>query len=127
MEDLRWQWKSLWRTRIDDKVKAEGIADKNYERLFVDRGIILFATRNFKPPEFREILERYLTSNETERVNPDPIKGGIRKFIREFIIAQNKVKNARREEIINQLEKTKRRQQPKHGGRGWLHLSMNPN
>jgi len=124
VDDLRQEWKVMWRSRIDDKVRAEGIADKDYIRLFVDRGMILFATRNFKPPEFQEILQKYLTSEAAERVNPNPIMGGIRKFIREYIISKNEYKTKRKREMLSELEKMKRDEQFKHGGRGWLHLSM---
>ena len=122
VDDLRQEWKLMWRSRVDDKVRAEGIADKDYERLFVDRGLILLATRKFSPPEFREILERHLGLEEAERVNPDPIRGGIRKFIREYVVVQKR--GNRIEETRAELEAMKSYAQPKHGGRGWLHLSM---
>ena len=122
VDGLRREWKLMWRSRVDDKVRAEGIADKDYERLFVDRGLILLATRKFKPPEFHEILERHLTPEEAERVNPNPIRGGIRKFIREYIVVQKK--GNRREEARSELEAMKSYKQSKHGGRGWLHFSM---
>jgi len=122
VDGLRREWKLMWWSRVDDKVRAEGIADKTYERLFVDRGLVLLATRKFKPPEFREILEKHLTPEEAERVNPNPIRGGIRKFIRDYIVVQKK--GNRREETRSQLEAIKSYQQAKHGGRGWLHFSM---
>lgn len=122
VDDLRQEWKSMWWSRLDDKVRAEAIADKSYERLFVDRGLILYATRKFKSPEFRDILEKHLTVEEAERVCPNPVRGGIRKFIREYIVAQKK--GDRREETRAELEAMKSHQQPKHGGRGWLHFSM---
>jgi hypothetical protein len=124
LENLRQEWKTMWRSRIDDEDRAEGIADKTYERLFIDRGLILFATRNFKPPEFQEILRKYLTSEEAERLTPDPVRGGIRKFIREYIISNNKLSRSQREEWVNELEAMKKKQQSSHGGRGWLHFSF---
>ena len=122
VDEIRREWKLMWWSRFDDKVRAEGVADKTYERLFVDRGLILFATRKFRSPEFREILERHLTPEQAERVNPNPIRGGIRKFIRDYIVVQKK--GIRREETRAELEAMKSYQQPKHGGRGWLHFSM---
>jgi membrane-bound lytic murein transglycosylase B len=124
VENLRQEWKTMWKSRIDDEVRAEGIADKTYERLFIDRGLILFATRKFKPPEFQEILRKYLTSEEAERLIPDPVKGGIRKFIREYITANNKISRSQREEWVHELDAMKKKQQSSHGGRGWLHFSL---
>lgn len=122
VDDLRREWKLMWWSRFDDKERAEGIADKTYERLFVNRGLILFATRKFKAPEFREILEGHLTPEQVERVVPNPIRGGIRKFIREYILVQKK--GSRKEQTKAELDAMKKCQQPKHGGRGWLHFSM---
>ena len=122
VDEIRREWKLMWWSRFNDKVRAEGVADKTYERLFVDRGLILFATRKFRSPEFREILEMHLTPEQAERVNPNPIRGGIRKFIRDYIVVQKK--GIRRDETRAELEAMKSYQQPKHGGRGWLHFSM---
>jgi len=124
VDELRQEWRIMWRLRVDDKVRAEGISDKTYERLFVDRGTILIATRNYNPPNFNEILGRHLSPDETERLNPNPVRGGVRKFIREYITTQNKA-GTRRREVSTELENMKRRQQLKKGGRGWLHFSMN--
>jgi hypothetical protein len=30
VENLKRQWKVMWRQRIDDRVRAEGIAEKDY-------------------------------------------------------------------------------------------------
>ena len=82
VENLREEWKNMWRSRFDVKVRAEGIADRTYDRLFVDRGAILFATRKYKPVEFREVLEKYMSTYDVDTVVPDPNRGGIGKFIR---------------------------------------------
>jgi hypothetical protein len=124
VEELRQEWKTMWISRFDDKERAEGIANKNYELLFVDRGLVIFATRTFKAPEFREILEKYLTPEEAERYNPNPSKGGIRKFIKEYITSQNHRRKRMVEETRIELENLEKAQQIKQGGRGWLHLSM---
>ena len=123
VDNLRREWKAMWMSKIDDVVQAESIADKTYEKLFIDRGLILSATRNFKPPEFREILSKYLSSEETERFYPDHIRGGVRKFIREFIVS-NKPVRSQREQWISDIYTMKKKQQSKHGGRGWLHYSL---
>lgn len=124
VDSLRQEWKLMWRSRLEDKVRAESIADKTYDRLFVDRGLILFATREFKPPDFQEILKQHLTPDEAERINPNPVRGGIRKFIREYITVQNISRLRRKEEIRATLEYMKQHQHLKHGGKGWLHFSL---
>jgi hypothetical protein len=125
VDELRKDWKLMWHSRIEDKVRAEEIADKTYERLFVDRGLVLLATRNCNPPEFHEIVEKHLSSVDAERFNPTPVRGGVRKFIKEYITVQDKSRTRRKEETRAALEGIKSHQQLKHGGRGWLHLSMN--
>lgn len=124
--DLRKEWKLMWKSRIDDETRAEGIADKSYERLFVDRGLILYATKDYAPPDFREILTKHLTPEETDRVNPNPVNGGIRKFIKDHITHSRNMnyKTKLLEETRAELKKMKKNQQPKHGGKGWLHYSL---
>jgi hypothetical protein len=36
----------LWKERFDDKVRAEGVANRDYSSLFVEKGTVIFATRN---------------------------------------------------------------------------------
>jgi len=124
IDELRKEWKVMWFSRIEDKVRAEEIADKNYERLFVDRGLVLLATRNCNPPEFHEIVEKHLSPIDAERFNPTPARGGLRKFIKEYITVQNKSRVQLKEETRAALEDIKSHQQLKHGGRGWLNLSL---
>jgi hypothetical protein len=123
VENLRQEWKTMWWSRIEDKVRAESIADKTYEHLFVDRGTILMATRKYSPPDFQKILAEYLQPEEVGRANPSPTTGGMGKFIREYIVTQNTPKS-RRKEVSAELENMKKHQQLKKGGRGWLHISM---
>ncbi len=119
VEQLKKEWKMLWRDRVDDRVRAEGIASKGYDDLFVDRGTVIVATRDFKALDFKEILRLHKFSNATRLVGPSPSEGGWGKFIRNFIASQtrhNRVAQARSE-----LDEQKRRQQQKKSGRGWLH------
>jgi hypothetical protein len=120
VEELRWQWKSLWRTRIDDKVKAEGIASQDYSKLFVEKGTVIIATRDYKPLNFHEILETYLPSYVTEIVNPNPSLGGVRKFIRQVI---HKREDQTKKHASLKPEQPKN-QQLKKSGKGWLHYHM---
>jgi len=123
VEDLKKQWRTLWRERIDDKVRAEGISNKDFSQLFVERGTIIMATRKFKPPDFYEILQQHLSS-DTSDINgvfpPNPTVGGWGRFIRTVLSRQQLL--ARRRRIILAEPVKKAGQQLKKGGRGWLHF-----
>jgi len=118
-EELKTQWKSLWRNRFDDKVRAEGIADNDYSMLFVEKGTVIFATRNFKVLNLREIAEKHKLVDADRVVQPSPSVGGWGKFIRTVIVGQRPVRRVRR--AAPEVDEVKRRQQLKKGGRGWLH------
>jgi len=120
VKDLKREWKHLWRTRIDDKVRAEGIASDEFPRLFVEKGTVIIATRNYKPPSFHEILMQYMPQAIAEQAYTTPYTGGIGKFIRDHI--RPKQKKSRREPP--QKPKKPANQQLKHGGRGWLHYTL---
>ena len=116
--DLKKDWKRLWRTRIDDKVRAEGVASQEFPRLFVDRGTVIIATKDYKPPSFNEIVNRYVSPEIKERIMPNPRVGGVNKFIKEFI-----KKKTRQKRLLLEIRKTKRRQQRKTKA-GWLHYKL---
>jgi len=119
MEELRKEWRALWWERIDDKVRAEGIADKDYNRLFVERGTVIFATRKFRMLSFREILQLHGVIDVDRIVGPHPSVGGWGKFIRTVIANQ---RSSKRKRCAQQyFEEEKKKQQLKKGGRGWLH------
>ena len=120
VDELKGQWKLLWRNRIDDKVRAEGIANQDYSNLFVEQGTVIVATRDFKPPDFVEILQRHVSSDAEKLVPPDPAVGGWGKFIRSAI---SKRKSVARKRAPPEPDR-KRDQQLKKGGRGWLHFRM---
>ena len=119
VEELKVQWKKLWHERVDDKVRAEGIAIEDYVKLFVEKGTIIHATRAFKALNFKEILEQNQIANAEQFVPPSPLVGGWTKFIRTSITGQRSQRN-RRAQLYVELKKEK--QQPKKGGRGWLHV-----
>lgn len=118
VEDVKRQWKAMWRQRIDDRVRAEGIADEDYSLLFVERGTVIVATRKFRPPDFLEILRRHNGTDVGDVVPPSPYVGGWGKFIRTVLKKQLRLgrRRRRRPEPVR-----KERQQLKKGGRGWLH------
>lgn len=122
VDELRAQWKGLWRDRIDDKVKAEGIARKDYSSLFVDRGTVIIATRDFKPLDFVEILERNKPSEVPNAFPPRPAVGGWGKFIRGSISKQKRF--TKRGRPVPSRPERKEKRQRKKGGRGWLHVRM---
>jgi len=126
VEELKKQWKILWRDRIEDKMRAEGISDKDYSQLFIERGTVIMATRKFKSPEFGEIMRRYFSSESktfSHSVCPDPVEGGWGKFIRDATVARSP-RSARmqlpRSALSNQNGKGDLKM--KHRGKGWLHF-----
>ena len=119
VDELRTDWKDLWRNRLDDKVRAEGIAKHEYEKLFVEQGTVILATRDFKPLEFFDIVQEYLKA-DTEKVLPmNATIGGWGKFIRTNI--KKRQQATRRQAPPKPAHKG---QQQKKGGRGWLHTRM---
>ena len=120
IEELKTQWKRLWLERIDDKVRAEGIANKDYSVLFVEKGTVIYATRDFKPLDFREILKLHGFIDADQFVPPSPHVGGWRKFIRTVIAKQSPRRRVTRAARYVD-DKEKRRQQLRKGGYGWLH------
>lgn len=117
VDELKREWRVLWRDRIDDKVRAEGIANRDYSLLFVERGTVVVATRDYKPLDFVEILGQHKPPDVENAVPPSPSVGGWGKFIRSVISRQKQF--TRRRPAPPEPRKV---QQRKKGGRGWLHL-----
>jgi hypothetical protein len=120
VEELKAEWKRLWRERIDDKVRAEGIANNDFSMLFVDKGTVIFATRNFKMLSLREILEFHKVVDVDRFIPPSSQVGGWGKFIRTVIANKNSSDRVR--QTRQYLESKKQKQQLKKSGRGWLHF-----
>ena len=97
------------------------MAVKNYPLLFVDRGTVIAATRNYKPPNFSEIVkswaENFNVTKPSLILPPHPNVGGWRKFIKTYI---NKSRSERKA-LYKDASKPKQKLQLKKGGRGWLH------
>jgi hypothetical protein len=119
VEEIKTEWKKLWRERFDDKVRAEGIALNDYNQLFIDKGTIIHATRDFKALNFKEILEEHEILNAERYITPDPHVGGWTKFVKTNITSQ-KLERKRSAQLPS--EETKEKQQLKKNGRGWLHI-----
>jgi hypothetical protein len=115
VDELKVEWKKLWQERVDDKVRAEGIAINDYNSLFIDKGTIIHATRDFKALNFKDILEEHKVLNAERYIPPNPHVGGWTKFVKENIANQQK-----RNKV--ELEIKKERSQQKQRNRGWLNI-----
>ena len=119
VEDIKDQWKRLWSERVNDKVKAEDVSKSDYTYLRVERGTVIHASRDFKPLNFKEILEEHMVENPDRYIQPHPSQGGWNKFVKTEITAQNR----QQKKYARSYEPPKQAiQQPKKGGRGWLHV-----
>lgn len=120
VEEVRSQWRMLWLERFDDRVRAEGISSNMYPSLFVEKGLVIFATREFKALNLREILTQHGIGNPDRHIPPDPRVGGWGKFIRSTL-PPKKNSTGRAQQVREELKLGKKKQQLKKGGRGWLH------
>jgi hypothetical protein len=123
VEDIKDEWRLLWQNRIDDKVRAEGIANRDYSLLFVDRGTVIIATKDFKPLNFKEILRSHGVGNGERFHSPLPSVGGYGKFSRTVLNKQKRFRRWRANESAGR-RKCKKTQPKKKGGRGWLHIQL---
>ncbi len=115
---LKEEWRLLWRERFDDRVRAEGVAVRDYPLLFMDRGFVIFASRDARAPSFSEIVDFWASQGCIYA--PDPAVGGWGKFVRTFIIRRSE--RRRIVESAKTLNGNCKKQQLKKGGRGWLHI-----
>lgn len=120
VENLKKEWKTLWRERIDDKIRAEGIANRDYSMLFVERGTVIFATKKFRLLNFNEILQLHGIIDVDRVVSPHPSFGGWGRFIRTVIAPHQRLERGKRAPRNSKNEKQK--PQLKKGGQGWLHI-----
>jgi hypothetical protein len=118
VEELKVEWKSMWCGRFNDKVIAEGISVDNYEQLRIARGTVIQATKDFKAPNFKDILKEHLIENPDRYVQPRPEEGGWAKFVKTKIAAGSSKPAKRADAYVGAKNKST---QPKKGGRGWLH------
>lgn len=121
VDDVTKEWRLIWLNRIDDKVRAEGIANREYSLLFVERGTVIIATRDFKPLDLKEILRLHEIHNIERFIPPHPSVGGWGKFARTVL---NKQRRARKWKGSVPRRNREKNFQLKKGGRGWLHFRM---
>ncbi len=119
VEQLKVQWKLLWSERFNDKVRAEDVSVGDYSSLHVERGTIIHASRDFKALNFKEILQQHMVENPDRYVQPDANDGGWNKFVKTKIISHAPPRTKR---ALEYVPKKREIQQPKKGGRGWLHM-----
>jgi hypothetical protein len=119
-QEIRKEWKELWNQRIEDKLIAEDVASKTYELLFIERGVVLRASKDYKPPELEKIIEMNEKILGKEPISPDPNVGGWRKFSKEVLSKQPRQHNSLRKAV--EISKKPKSGQLKKGGRGWLHI-----
>ncbi len=117
VEKLKTEWKKLWQERVDDKVRAEGIAISDYSPLFVEQGTIIHATRDYKALNFKEILQKHEVENAERFIQPDPNVGGWNKFIKTKVTNKTPARNKRAEAYRSEKKET-----PQSKKRGWLHI-----
>jgi hypothetical protein len=113
--ELKASWANLWTEKHDDKKKAEGLSTDNYENLDMDRGQVIYATRDYKPLNFRQIYEEKVGKAIAEKASPHPSAGGWGKFARENF--GKKWDDSERERPDTPFDPSQ--QQRKHG-KGWL-------
>jgi hypothetical protein len=122
VDDVKAEWKMLWRDRYDDKVKAEAMANRDFSLLFVERGTVIVATRAFKPLDLRSILECHKVDDVNRVVSPHPSVGGWGKFSRTVLTKQSRARVYKQSVPCRSHTENL---QVKKGGRGWLHRRMN--
>ena len=118
VEEIKEEWRRLWRERIDDKVRAEGVAGRAFPLCLVDQGTVILATRDFKPLNLKEILSLNRVQNIERVIGPPPTVGGWHKFARTVL---NKQPRNRRSIFEKPQSDRMKNLQPKKGGRGWMH------
>ena len=101
VDELKVEWKRLWTERVDDRVRAEGIAVDDYSSLFIDKGTIIHATRDFKVLNFKDILEQHEVENAERYIPPNPSVGGWNKFVKDNIKKQPSKKRKITDRIIS--------------------------
>jgi hypothetical protein len=84
----------------------------------MDRGFVIFASRNAKAPSFSEVVEFWASQGCVYA--PDPAIGGWKKFIKTEL---SKLPHSRAKTFNERQQKRNcKGQQQKKGGRGWLRI-----
>ena len=95
----------LWQGCIDDKVRAEGIADQSFPLLSVEQGTVIAASRDFKALNLKEILHSYNVQNVERVIGPHPSEGGWTKFAKTVLNKQTRVQKLKAETQLYVLKR----------------------
>lgn len=117
---IRKEWRELWDHKIEDKIAAEDVARRNYELLFVERGTVIQATKDYQPLDLREIMEKNEKVLGVKLTQPDPHIGGWRKFSKDVLAKQTRWRHTS-PVSRTQTSPNAPTQNRKKAGRGWLH------
>ena len=118
VETLKVQWKLLWDERFNDRVRAEGVSEKDYEILNVERGTVITATRDFKVLNFKDILEKHMIEQPERFIQPNANIGGWNRFVKTNM-HKPQSSNRTLQEVPDKLIPL----QSKKSRRGWLHAT----
>jgi hypothetical protein len=117
---IRKEWRELWDHKIEDKIAAEDVARRNYELLFVERGTVIQATKDYQPLDLREIMEKNEKMLGVKLTQPNPHTGGWRKFSKDVLAKQARWRHTAPHTRPHTSKKILH-QNRKKAGRGWLH------
>ncbi len=120
VETLKIQWKLLWTESFNDKVRAEAVSKKDYEILYLERGTVINATRNYKVLNFKDILEKHLIEQPDRFIQPNSNVGGWKQFVKTNISSNKPQKNNHASEDVPKKQTTV---QSKKNRQGWLHAT----
>jgi hypothetical protein len=112
-DQLKTEWKLMWRERYDDRAKAEGVSIANYDALQIERGTIIHATRDYKLLNFKDILAQHKIEHPDRFIEPNPSVGGWGKFIKTEITPKP---------LVNKYQSKSTTAPKSNRRRGWLHM-----
>jgi hypothetical protein len=120
-KQLKSEWRAMWLERFDDRIAAEGVAVQDYSLLSLGRGTVVVATRSYKAPDFREILEEQRKVLGVARVSgyEHPSVGDWGKYVRSNFGGQSLPRRRRVAEFV--IAGSGKSLQKKKGGRCWVH------
>ena len=121
VESLKSEWNLMWSERFNDRPKAESISVDDYTYIGIERGTVIEATRDFKPLNFKEILQQHNVEKPDRFIQPDPSVGGWGKFIKKEILKQEP--NSKQTMADLKVVKKKSAKQQSSRGSGWLKVT----
>ncbi len=120
VETLKVQWKLLWTERFNDKERAEAVSKKDYEILYLERGTVINATRDYKVLNFKDILEKHMIEQPDRFIQPNANVGGWKQFVKTNISSN---KPQRSDHTSEKVPKKQATVQSKKNKQGWLHAT----